>query len=212
MYNNFHQQKEFFFDLWAAYYDSLFTTFFYQAIHQKLLEYVYLKENTNVLDLGCGTGLLLKRLVKKFPQIQGIGSDISSSMLEEANLKNEYREKIAFVKSKAESLCFKDKQFDAIFCTISFLHYSEPEKVFYQVNRVLKDGGVFYLVDIYGWLADIFGREKGYSSYIPLMGEVKLYNQQQRERLASESELSCLSHSYLLPEVLLSIFVKPIDN
>lgn len=111
MYNNFHQQKEFFFDLWAAYYDSLFTTFFYQAIHQKLLEYVYLKENANVLDLGCGTGLLLKRLVKKFPQIQGIGSDISSSMLEEANLKNEYREKIAFVKNKAESLCFKDKQF-----------------------------------------------------------------------------------------------------
>lgn len=209
MYDNFHQQKEFFFDHWAAYYDSLFPTFFYRAIHQRLLEYVYLKDNAQVLDLGCGTGLLLKRLVEKFPQIKGVGSDISSSMLEEANLKNEYCEKISFVKSKAESLSFKDKQFDAVFCTISFLHYSEPKEVLYQVNRVLKDGGIFYLVDLYGWLADIFGGEKGYSSNIPMMGEVKLYSQQQRKKLASEANLSCLDHSYLLPEVLLSIFVKP---
>ena len=52
MTNNFYQQKEKFFNLWAPYYDCWFTTFFYQAIHQRLLEYVELKENASVLDLG----------------------------------------------------------------------------------------------------------------------------------------------------------------
>uniref|UniRef100_A0A1D9G4F6 Methyltransferase domain-containing protein n=1 Tax=Moorena producens (strain JHB) TaxID=1454205 RepID=A0A1D9G4F6_MOOP1 len=65
MSSNFFSIKEKFFDLWAPNYDILFTTVFYQALHKRLLEYVELTNQPNVLDLGCGTGRLLNRLAQE---------------------------------------------------------------------------------------------------------------------------------------------------
>ena len=199
MTNNFYQQKENFFNLWASYYDCLLTTVFYQAIHQRLLEYVELKENASVLDLGCGTGRLMGRLAAKFPTVRAIGLDLSPSMLLEARARNQDRKRLIFVNGRAESLSFADEQFDAVFCTMSFLHYPHPQQVFNQVNRVLANGGRFYLVDAYRG-------ENNFSSFIPWIGEMRLYNRQQREQLGTKASLSCLAHHYLLPGILLTIF------
>lgn len=199
MTNNFYRQKENLFNIWASYYDFLLTTVFYQGIHQRLLEYVELKENASFLDLGCGTGKLMNRLAKKFPTVRGIGLDLSPSMLKQARSKNQYRDRLIFVRGMAESLSFADEQFDAVFCTMSFLHYPHPQSVFEQVSRVLADGGCFYLVDAYRG-------ENNVSSSIPWIGEMKLYNRQQREKLGKQANLSCLAHQHLLPGILLTIF------
>ena len=63
--------KQIFFDRWAPSYDWLFPSVVYQAIHQRLLEYIDLPASANVLDLGCGTGKLLHRLAVNFPTLQG---------------------------------------------------------------------------------------------------------------------------------------------
>ena len=199
MTNNFYQQKESFFNLWASYYDFLLTTIFYQSIHKRLLEYVELTENASVLDLGCGTGKLMGRLAAKFPTVRAIGLDLSPSMLREARARNQYHQRLIFVSGKAEYLSFADEQFDAVFCTMSFLHYPHPQQVFNEVKRVLAKGGRFYLVDAYRG-------EKNFSSFVPGIGEMRLYNRQQREQLGIEAGLSCLAHHYLLPGILLTIF------
>ncbi len=199
MTNNFYQQKENFFNLWASYYDCWFTSVFYQAIHQRLLEYVELKENASVLDLGCGTGRLMNRLAAKFPTVKAIGLDLSPKMLVEARARNQYRKRLIFVRGKAEALSFADEQFDAVFCTMSFLHYPHPKQVFEQVTRVLTPGGCFYLVDGYRG-------ENNFSSFIPWIGEMRLYSRQQREKLGTEAGLSAIAHHYLLPGILLTIF------
>ena len=199
MTNNFYQQKENFFNLWASHYDCLFTTVFYQGVHKRLLEYVELPENASVLDLGCGTGRLMGRLAAKFPTMKAIGLDLSPSMLQEARARNQYHKRLIFVSGRAESLTFADEQFDAVFCTMSFLHYPHPQQVFDRVSRVLALGGRFYLVDAYRG-------EHNFSSSIPWIGELRLYNRQQREQLGREAGLSCLAHHYLLPEILLTIF------
>ncbi len=205
MTNNFHRQKENFFNLWAAYYDCLLTTVFYQAIHQRLLEYVELKENASVLDLGCGTGKLMSRLAAEFPTVRAIGLDLSPEMLREARARNQYRKRLIFVSGRAESLSFADEQFDAVFCTMSFLHYPHPQQVFHQVSRVLANGGRFYLVDGYRG-------ENNFSSFIPWIGEMRLYNQQQREQLGTEAGFSTIAHYYLLPGILLTIFATPTEQ
>ena len=199
MTNNIYRQKENFFNLWASYYDCFFTTVFYQAIHRRLLEYVELKENAAVLDLGCGTGKLMNRLASKFSTVKGIGLDLSPSMLREARVWNKYHKRLIFVLGKAESLWFADVQFDAALCTMSFLHYPYPQQVFQQVNRVLAPGGRFYLVDAYRG-------ERDFSSSIPSIGAMRLYNRQQREKLGTEAGLYTIAHHYLLPGVLLTIF------
>ena len=199
MTSNFYQQKKNFFNLWSSYYDCLLTTVFYQSIHKRLLEYVELKENASVLDLGCGTGKLMNRLAAKFPTVRAIGIDLSLSMLKEARARNQYRQRLIFVNGRAESLPFADEQFNAVFCTLSFLHYPHPQQVFEQVNRVLAPGGRFYLVDTYRG-------ENNFSFFAPWIGEMRFYSQQKREELGKEVGLSCLAHHYLLPGILLTIF------
>ena len=134
-------RKERFFDRWAPHYDLFFTTIFYQAIHQRLLEYVELPDNSQVLDLGCGTGRLLNRLATKFPNLHGTGLDLSPEMLHQARVHKKFRKRLIFIQGNAESLPFTEGQFDAVFNTISFLHYPHPQQVFSEVCRVLRPHG-----------------------------------------------------------------------
>lgn len=202
MSDNAIDNKEKFFNGWAPFYDCLFTTVIYQAIHQRLLEYVVLQENAEVLDLGCGTGRLLDRLAAREPTLRGIGVDFSKEMLRQARKRTQYKERLIFIQENAASLSFANEQFAAVFCTLSFLHYPNPQQVLNEVSRVLSPGGRFYLVDS-------CINKKNISSSIPWLGKIQLYNQQQREHLGREAGLNCLGHHYLLPRVLLTILVKP---
>jgi ubiquinone/menaquinone biosynthesis C-methylase UbiE len=200
---NFFTNKKRLFDKWAATYDWLFPSVIYQAIHKRLLEYVDLPETANILDMGCGTGRLIQRLGTKFPHIRGTGLDLSSQMLQQARLSDRHRPRFIYIEGKAESLPFGEGQFDAVFSTISFLHYLEPEQVFHEVARVLSPGGRFYLVDI-------TSKKQTAPQKLPItpLG-IRLYSPSQREILGSSAGLLCVSHQYLLGPVLLTIFVKP---
>lgn len=202
MNNEFLKQKKLIFDLWASSYDSLLPSVFYQAVHKRLLEYVDLTEQANVLDLGCGTGRLLERLATKFPELRGTGLDLSSKMLQVARLSNRHHPRLIFIEGKAEALPFGDGQFDAVFNSISFLHYLEPKQVLQEVARVLTPGGRFYLVDI------TTKKEKEPQTFSISRQAIKFYSPQQREILGATAGLVCLHHDYLLGPVLLTVFAK----
>ena len=202
MNRDIFSNKEKFFDLWAPSYDFLFTTVFYQAVHKRLLEYVELPEQPNVLDLGCGTGRLLNRLATQFPTLRGTGLDLSAKMLHQAQQGNRHKERLVYKQGNAESLPFVESQFDAVFNTLSFLHYPNPQQVFQEVNRVLYPSGKFYLVDftVREW--------KGANSLPLSPGGIHFYSTQQREQFGLVVHLKCLGHYYLLGSVVLSIFSK----
>ncbi|MDZ8238890.1 MAG: class I SAM-dependent methyltransferase [Nostoc sp. ChiQUE01a] len=200
---DFLNNKKFLFDRWAPSYDWLFPSVFYQAIHKRLLEYVNLPERANVLDIGCGTGRLLERLATEFPDLQGTGLDLSANMLRMARLTNHRHPRLIYVEGKAESLPFAEGQFDAVFSTISFLHYLEPQQVVSEISRVLSPGGCFYLVDI-------TSKKDAQPQLLPISPRgIRLYSPNQRQLLGSSAGLLCLSHHYLLGPVLLTIFAKP---
>ncbi len=194
--------KQTFFDRWAPSYDWLFPSVVYQAIHKRLLEYVNLPTSANVLDLGCGTGKLLHRLAINFPNLQGTGLDLSTEMISQANSRNCYPQRLTFLSGNAEEMPFAEEQFDAVFNTISFLHYPHPQQVFNEVSRVLRPGGYFYLVDSYFKWQDEFQ----YLSISP--GGLNLYSPTAREKLGKEAGLNLPANYYLLGAVLLTIFTK----
>jgi ubiquinone/menaquinone biosynthesis C-methylase UbiE len=197
MQANYFENKEKIFDRWALNYDFLLTTVFYQAVHKRLLDYVRLPERAQVLDLGCGTGRLLNRLAAQFSDLQGTGLDLSSQMLRQARQTNLHHPRLIFVRGNAEFLSFAEGQFDAVFNTISFLHYSHPDRVLAQVSRVLKSSGYFYLVD---WMW------RG-GSFMPLTrAGINFYTPQQREKLGRDAQLKCMGHYHLLGDILLTIF------
>ncbi len=193
-------KKEKFFDRWAPNYDCLLTTVFYQAIHKRLLEYVELPEQPKVLDIGCGTGRLLNRLATNYLTLQGNGIDLSREMIHQAQQCNQHGVRLTYTQGNVESLPFAEEQFDAVFSTISFLHYLNPEQVMLEIKRVLRSSGCFYLVDT-AVRDDISG------DYIPFFtGGLRFYSHQRREQLGRAAGLECLSHHYLLGSVLLTIF------
>ncbi len=200
MNNEFFLNKTKFFNNWAPFYDVIFTTIFYQAVHKRLLEYVTLNPQPFVLDLGCGTGRLLHRLALNFPDLRGIGLDLSPQMLRQGRKKNQHRERIIFKQGNSHQLPFANNQFDAVFNTISFLHYPNPDEVLKEVSRVLKNGGYFYLVDY---------ESVGGSSNLKFSpGGLRFYNKKQRQELGNNANLTCLSHHYLINSVMLTIFRK----
>jgi ubiquinone/menaquinone biosynthesis C-methylase UbiE len=202
MISNFLSDKKQLFDRWASSYDWLFPSVFYQAIHKRLLSKVDLPPQANVLDLGCGTGRLLQRLADEFPDIRGTGLDFSPQMLRVARQKNSHHPRLIYVEGKAESLPFAEGQFNAVFNTISFLHYSQPKQVLSEVARVLTPGGRFYLVDI---TTSKTASELAAAS----PAKIRFYSRESREALASTAGLLSISHHYLLGPVLLTIFAKP---
>lgn len=200
------QRKQRFFDRWAPSYDRLLPSIFYQAIHQRLLEYVELPAPCHVLDLGCGTGRLLERLTTHCPQLQGIGLDFSAEMLEESRRRHQSRPTLTFVQGNAEALPFPAAQFDAVFNTISFLHYPRPQQVLTEIARVLLPGGRYYLAD--------FTVFKWQEASVPLAispDGIQFYSPQLREQMAQKSGLQLMEHHYLLGPVLLTIFAKPAE-
>ncbi|MDB9465811.1 class I SAM-dependent methyltransferase [Dolichospermum circinale] len=202
MINNMINNKKELFDRWANSYDWTFPSFIYQAIHKRLLSQVELSANANVLDLGCGTGRLLNRLANQFPEITGTGLDLSPQMLRVARQNNRHRPRLIYLEGNAENLPFVEGQFNAVFNTISFLHYPQPDQVLKEVARVLSPGGKFYLVDI------TFNNSSSCQITPHSPTAVRFYSQKQREEMGNNAGLTCLKHHHLLGFVLLTIFQK----
>jgi ubiquinone/menaquinone biosynthesis C-methylase UbiE len=202
MINNFVNNKKELFDRWANSYDWTFPSFIYQAIHQRLITKVELLPHANILDLGCGTGRLLDRLATQFPEITATGLDLSPQMLRVARQNNRHRPRLIYLEGNAENLPFAEGQFDAVFNTISFLHYPQPEQVLNEVARVLSPGGKFYLVDI------TFNNSSLCKITPHSPTGIKFYSQKQREEMGNKAGLTCVGHYDLLGFVLLTVFQK----
>ncbi|MDC0834748.1 class I SAM-dependent methyltransferase [Geitlerinema sp. CS-897] len=203
MTSSFFDGKRQFFDIWASNYDCLLTTVFYQAIHQRLLEFVELPPSPRLLDLGCGTGRLLDRFARTYPNLQGTGLDLSLEMIQQARKRNAFDDRLDFAVGNVESLPFDAEQFDAVSCTVSFLHYPRPEVAIAEIDRVLKPGGRFYFVDYLPF--EGFG-EKNIYPVSP--GGLRLYTRSQREDFAKPVGWRCEGHYHLLIRIVLTIFVK----
>jgi ubiquinone/menaquinone biosynthesis C-methylase UbiE len=103
-----------------------------------------------LVDLGCGSGNLLVLISKKYPNLELIGVDISSEILELAKLKtqeNELIDNVDFRVGGADNLPFPDNSVDFIISSLSLHHWKDPSIVFKETHRVLKQNGVLEIFD-----------------------------------------------------------------
>lgn len=95
-----------------------------------------IKENVDILDVACGTGVLfpyyLERKVKSITAV-----DLSPEMVKIAKSKFPQADVIC---GDAENFTFPH-QFDAIMIYNAFPHFPEPEKVIENLSKHLKSGG-----------------------------------------------------------------------
>ena len=133
---------------------------------RKILKSANLFPNAYVLDIGCGDGRMLNKLVAQY-QIKGQGVDISSNQLKQNLRNNPFRN--IFYLSDAESLPFGDNTFDFIFCSDVLEHLSSPQACINEICRTLKKErkALIYVIsrkDKYTWhwfLRKISGKKLG---------------------------------------------------
>ncbi len=89
-----------------------------------------------VLDVGCGTGVYAKALLKRGAVVYGI--DISEKEIEIAR---KWCKNGNFVVGTASKLPYPDKSFDVVLMALMFTHLDEMDKALEEVRRVLKPHG-----------------------------------------------------------------------
>ena len=122
---------------------------FYQILEQYIVPPI-----TNILDLGCSVGISTLALHRYFSQrqnnsIRTVGLDLSPHMLAVAKTTDKQQEIDQWLHSLGESTGLPDNSFDLV--TLQFVIHELPRqattKIFPEVLRILKPGGVIGIVD-----------------------------------------------------------------
>ena len=134
------------------------------------------------LDLGCGTGEMMKMLLQSDDQRELYGIDLSEKMLSVAEGK--LSGKVQLVLGDSEHLPFVDNFFDVVYCNDSFHHYPAPENVIREVQRVLKPGGTFLIGDC--WQPLVGRAIMNFYMRHSKEGDVKIYSKEEMISLLSK--------------------------
>jgi tRNA (cmo5U34)-methyltransferase len=125
----------------------------YYEGHELILSYsdYFVRDNSNVYDIGCSTGELLQKLQKRHknkPKVKLTGLDIEKNMIVEAKKRN---------KNKSSNINFLCKDFlkhntkksDLIisYYTIQFVSPKDRQKIFDKIFNSLNWGGAVILFE-----------------------------------------------------------------
>jgi SAM-dependent methyltransferase len=106
-------------------------------IRRFLYEKARLPLMRDVLEIGCGTGLITAELKESVTgRAVGLDCDQKKLTIAEKNFSS-----TEFIKGEAESLPFSNESFDGVFFHFFFLWAGEPLKVLREAYRVLRPGG-----------------------------------------------------------------------
>jgi ubiquinone/menaquinone biosynthesis C-methylase UbiE len=94
-----------------------------------------------VLDVGCGTGTLLRELSAQASSVIA-GIDLSIGMVAKAR-----GDGVAAIAGDAESLPFRDRVFDVVISSSSFHFWPNRAMALMEIRRVLKPGGRVVITD-----------------------------------------------------------------
>lgn len=99
-----------------------------------------------VLDVGCGTGKLLRLAQTRFPGAELVGIDAAIEMVRQAQASNPAGT-IRFQQAMAEELPFPSASIDLVFSTMTFHHWKDQSRGLAEIARVLTPGGRWLLAE-----------------------------------------------------------------
>lgn len=141
--------------IWVRYYDwvvNIVTWGRTKAIHKETLSLANLQPGDAVLDIGCGTGLLLLEAEMIIGQGgMAVGLDVEPAMIAKAKQHAaENNSRAQFEVASIDHIPYADNSFDVILSTLMYHHLTEEQKAagLPELQRVLKPGGHLLIVDL----------------------------------------------------------------
>ncbi|MFD4637926.1 class I SAM-dependent methyltransferase [Lentzea sp. NPDC058436] len=132
-------------------YDVLHRVSGLHTVHREMVELARPQAGHRVLDVGCGTGNLLRAIGKRHRDVELVGIDPDLKMLARA----ERKLRRAGLEAKldrgfAQELAFPDASFDRVFSSLMLHHLDSASQaeMLAEVRRLLKPGGLLVLADM----------------------------------------------------------------
>ena len=142
-----HDKHQEFFDRLAAESDLMFTAVDLEFL-QHIVDQLDIRQGWDILDLGCGTGVLFDMLRRRVGETGSVtGVDFSFQMAQRANLNFPFPN-VAVVDADAQMLPFRDSAFDMAVAFSAFPHFSDQQKALLETHRVLKPRARFYIIHL----------------------------------------------------------------
>lgn len=114
------------------------------------LSFVNINESANVLDIGCGGGANIARLLARCPKgmVKGIDhSPVSVRKSTRVNARAISDGRCIVMEGSASALPFADSEFNLVTAFETVYFWPKIEDCFRGIHRVLKDGGHFVIVN-----------------------------------------------------------------
>jgi len=115
-------------------------------VTERLFSYLDLEEIKNVLEIGCGIGMLSGHLSQKY-DMNVFCIDVDHEQIEIAKKYFKDNTKISFSVESATNLPFENSSFDMVLSFNVIHHISGWKNVLKEVQRVLRPAGVFVFSD-----------------------------------------------------------------
>lgn len=122
---------------YAIRYRDAFSQVFQKEWNRALLAMNHTKAD-RVLELGCGTGVLLADLTQKYRFV--VGSDVSREMMQVARKLG-----TPLIEGDGSALPFGNGSFDLVICRGVLHHVTDHRAVLAEIHRVLRQGGELIL-------------------------------------------------------------------
>jgi ubiquinone/menaquinone biosynthesis C-methylase UbiE len=135
----------------STYENSALQQFLFGPVQHTALQLArqHLHQARRILDVGCGTGQLLRRARPCYPLASLVGIDIAGQMLATASAITPTKLSVQFIHARAEQLPFADAVFDLVFTTLSLRHWIDPPAGIAEIGRVLTLDGALILADVF---------------------------------------------------------------
>ena len=180
--NDLKEKSKATFNQQAATYDTDMRGQHARSLYPILLERLSHISYQSALDLGCGTGEMIKQIMQSDNHKELYGIDLSEEMLSVA--KGKLPDQVKLLLGDSESLPFPDNFFDVVYCNDSFHHYPAPQNVLSEVHRVLKPGGTFLMGDC--WQPYIGRMIMNFYMRHSKEGDVRIYSETEMVSMLSE--------------------------
>ena len=155
---------------------------------KNLIEIMNIQNSDKIIDVGSGTGDLVKIIQRKNPNVSITSIDLNFEMLKYGKNNFTNNKNINWINCNAEELPFQDDLFDKYIISFCLRNITYIDKALSEAMRILKPGGTFFCLEFSTPQSPLVN--KIYQFYkkniIPFIGE-KIANNKRAYRYLEQS-------------------------